>query len=64
VTLTASNEVAEFTLTDHGPRRIAIYPTVRQPDSVEVDPRDGAIFIAGRTGGQIERIVPGQGAER
>jgi DNA-binding beta-propeller fold protein YncE len=60
VTLTATDRLAEFAITASGLHRIATYPTVRQPNSVEVDPRSGDVFVAGRTGGQIERIVPDQ----
>jgi DNA-binding beta-propeller fold protein YncE len=64
VTLTGSDQLAEFRIGRSGPRRIATYPTVRQPNSVEVDPRDGVVYVAGRTGGQLERIVPQEGGPR
>ncbi len=36
----------------------ATYPTVRQPNSVAVDPRSGEVFVAGRDEGQMQRIEP------
>ncbi|MBA3867166.1 MAG: YncE family protein [Solirubrobacterales bacterium] len=65
VTLTAGNRLAEYATSPAGAlRRIAGYPTVRQPNSVEVEPRSGAVLVAGRTSpGEIERIVP-SGAAR
>jgi DNA-binding beta-propeller fold protein YncE len=42
---------------------VAIYPTVRQPNSVAVDPRTGAVFVAGRDKGRLERIAP-RGSKR
>ncbi len=58
VTLTASNRLAEYDIAAERPRRVATYTTVRQPNSVEVDPRSGNVFVAGNAGGQIERISP------
>jgi DNA-binding beta-propeller fold protein YncE len=62
VTLTASNRLLEFNLAGAAPRQIASYPTVRQPNSVEVEPRSGDVFLAGNAAGVIERIVPGRDA--
>jgi len=50
VTLTAENEVAE--LTDH--RVLRTFPTVRQPNSVAVDPRTGRVFVASRMDGTLQ----------
>jgi len=61
VTLTARNSVAEYALAGEKPRLVRTYPTVRQPNSVAVDPRDGAVFVAGRDGGELQRIEPGEG---
>jgi DNA-binding beta-propeller fold protein YncE len=58
VTETATDQIAEYSLRGKLPRRIAIYPTVRQPNSVAVDPRSGAVFVAGRDKGRLERIAP------
>jgi len=57
VTLTATNRLAGYAVDGRRPRRIATYPTVRQPNSVEVDPRSGDVFVAGGEG-QLERISP------
>jgi DNA-binding beta-propeller fold protein YncE len=54
VTLTARNQVAE--LTDH--RVLRRFPTVRQPDSVAVDPGSGRVFVASRTDGTLQFFDP------
>jgi hypothetical protein len=54
VTLTARNEVAE--LTDH--RVLRRFPTVRQPNSVAVDPRSGRVFVASRGDGTLQSFDP------
>jgi hypothetical protein len=63
VTLTAANRLAGYAIGGHRPRRIATYPTVRQPNSVEVDPRSGDVFVAGAEG-LLERISPRVGGSR
>lgn len=54
VTLTAENRVAE--LTDH--RVLRRFPTVRQPNSVAVDPRSGRVFVASRQDGTLQFFDP------
>jgi DNA-binding beta-propeller fold protein YncE len=54
VTLTARNEVVE--LTDR--RVLRRYPTVRQPNSVAVDPRSGRVFVASRKDGTLQFFDP------
>jgi len=54
VTLTGLNEVAE--LTDR--RVLRRFPTVRQPNSVAVDPRSGRVFVASRTDGALQFFDP------
>jgi DNA-binding beta-propeller fold protein YncE len=54
VTLTARNRVAE--LTDH--RVLRRFPTVRQPNSVAVDPRSGRVFVASRKDGTLQFFDP------
>jgi DNA-binding beta-propeller fold protein YncE len=54
VTLTGRNQVAE--LTDH--RVLRRFPTVRQPNSVAVDPRTGRVFVASRTEGTLQFFDP------
>jgi hypothetical protein len=54
VTLTRLNQVAE--LTDH--RVLRRFPTVRQPNSVAIDPRTGRVFVASRTDGTLQFFDP------
>ena len=54
VTLTALNRVAEVT----GHRVLRSFPTVRQPDSVAVDPATGRVFVAGRKAGTLQLLDP------
>jgi DNA-binding beta-propeller fold protein YncE len=54
VTLTARNQVAE--LTDR--RVLRRFPTVRQPNSVAVDPLSGRVFVAGRRDGTLQFFDP------
>jgi DNA-binding beta-propeller fold protein YncE len=54
VTLTERNEVAE--LTDH--RVLRRFPTVRQPNSVAVDPESGRVFVASRKDGTLQFFDP------
>lgn len=60
VTLTARNQLIGLAAGDGKLTRVASYPTVRQPDSVAVDPGSGNVFVAGRAGGVIEQIDPGR----
>jgi DNA-binding beta-propeller fold protein YncE len=62
VTDTATNRLTEYSTLGELPRRLASYPTLRQPNSVAVDPRTGAVFVAGRDAGRIERIAPSRKA--
>ncbi len=64
VTLTALNRVVVLRVSGDRLRRIISYPTVRQPNSVTVDPRSGTAFIAGRTSNSIERIALDEGGAR
>ena len=54
VTLTASNRVAE--VTDR--RLLRTFPTVRQPNSVAVDPVSGRVFVASRKDGVLQLFDP------
>jgi DNA-binding beta-propeller fold protein YncE len=54
VTLTARNEVVE--LTDR--RALRRFPTVRQPNSVAVDPVTGRVFVASRLDGTLQFFDP------
>ncbi len=61
VTETATDRLAEYSLRGKLPRLVATYPTLRQPNSAAVDPHTGAVFVAGRDSGRIERISPERG---
>jgi DNA-binding beta-propeller fold protein YncE len=54
VTLTATNQVAE--LTDR--RLLRTFPSVRQPNSVAVDPASGRVFVASRRDGVLQLLDP------
>ena len=58
VTLTAENKLIRFTLDGAPPRQVASYPTVRQPNSVAVNPASGRVFVAGRTGEVMQLLDP------
>jgi DNA-binding beta-propeller fold protein YncE len=64
VTLTATNEIAEYSLAGPRPNRVATYATVRQPNSVAVEPQSGDVFVAGRADGKLQRIEPAAGGSR
>jgi DNA-binding beta-propeller fold protein YncE len=57
VTLTARNEVVEVSANGR-PRPLRRFPTVRQPNSVGVDPRTGRVFVASRTDGTLQLLDP------
>lgn len=60
VTLTATNQLAGYSIRGPLPRRVATYATVRQPNTVTVDPRNGDVFVASRSNATIQRISPEQ----
>jgi hypothetical protein len=55
VTLTARNEVVELAATGR-PHPLVRLPTVRQPDSVAVDPALGTLAVTGRDAGVLQLI--------
>jgi DNA-binding beta-propeller fold protein YncE len=57
VTLTATNELVELAAGAR-PHRLRTYPTVRQPDSVAVQPRSGRVFVAGKYDGVLQLLDP------
>jgi len=57
VTLTERNEVVELTATG-GPRPLRSFPTVRQPNTVAVNPDTGRVFIASRADGTLQILDP------
>lgn len=58
VSLTARNEVVGFDLSGAEARELARFPTVRQPNTVAVDPGSGRIWVASRTAGELQTIDP------
>ena len=58
VTLTAEQRVVQFALEGSTLREIARYPTVRQPNTVAVDPASGRVFVTGKTDGQLQILEP------
>jgi len=62
VTLTAVNELVQYSIADGGLEESASYPTVRQPNTVAVDQESGDALVAGATGqGPLQRIRAGGG---
>lgn len=58
VTATKLNEVIGYQLTGGQPVMKARLPTVRQPDSVAVDPASGRVIIASADGGGVQVMQP------
>jgi DNA-binding beta-propeller fold protein YncE len=58
VTLTALNQVVEYAAQGGTLRQLAVYPTVRQANSVAVDPASGRVFVAGATDGTLQILDP------
>jgi DNA-binding beta-propeller fold protein YncE len=56
VTVTAANQVVGYDMSTAVPREVARYATVRQPDTVAVDPITGRLFISGTVTGTVEII--------
>ena len=56
VTLTARNEVVGISLVGAAPAEVARFPTVRQPNTLAVDPVSGRLWIASRTTGELQTI--------
>ena len=58
ITTTASNRLVELELRgDQPPLTLTSYPTVRQANSVAVDPRDGRVLVLGQ-GGELAIVDP------
>jgi DNA-binding beta-propeller fold protein YncE len=58
VTLTAKQQVVQFDLEGDALREIARYPTVRQANTVAVDPASGRVFVTGKAEGQLQILEP------
>lgn len=54
VTLTARNELVGFDLTGATAREVVRFSTVRQPNTIAVDPGSGRIWVASRTTGELQ----------
>jgi DNA-binding beta-propeller fold protein YncE len=61
VTLTARNQVVGVDPGGAKPAVVATFPTVRQPNTVAVDPATGRVFVASRTDGTVQLIDPPSG---
>jgi DNA-binding beta-propeller fold protein YncE len=58
VTLTALNEVIGLNLSPSQPVLASPLPTVRQPNTVAVDPTAGRLYVTGTAEGIVEIIEP------
>jgi hypothetical protein len=58
VTMTATNRLVGYSLRGETPLPVAGYPTIRQPNTVTVDPENGDVFVASRTEARLQRISP------
>jgi len=58
VTLTAEQRVVQFALEGDSLREVSRYPTVRQPNTVAVDPASGRVFVTGKSDGQLQILDP------
>lgn len=56
VTLTARNEVVAFDLSGETAAEVARFPTVRQPNTLAIDPDSGRVWVASRTTGELQTI--------
>jgi DNA-binding beta-propeller fold protein YncE len=57
VTLTARNQVVELA-TSARPHELATYPSVRQPNTVAVDPASRRVFVTGKVEGVLQLLDP------
>jgi DNA-binding beta-propeller fold protein YncE len=57
VTLTAANELVELS-GGARPRVLRTFPTVRQPNTVAVDPATGRVFVTGKAEGVLQLFDP------
>lgn len=58
VTETAANRLARYEIKGKTLTRRAAYPTVRQPNSVAVDPRTGTVYVGGTADGELQIVTP------
>lgn len=57
VAASGANRLVEHS-TGSRPRALRSFPTVRQPNSVAVDPRTGRVFVTGRADGVLQLLDP------
>ncbi|MGB3633798.1 MAG: YncE family protein [Rubrobacteraceae bacterium] len=57
-TLTAENTVVQYDISSDKPEELDRYPTVRQPNTVAVEPESGQVFIGGRVKNQLQILEP------
>ena len=58
ITETATNSLGEFAVDDSTLKLVATFPSVRQPNSVAVDPTTGRVFVTGIGDGVIQILDP------
>jgi DNA-binding beta-propeller fold protein YncE len=58
VTVTGANQVVGYDMSQPAPREVARLPTVRQADTVAVDPTTGRLFVTGTADGTVQIIDP------
>ncbi|MBB3675199.1 YncE family protein [Modestobacter versicolor] len=58
VTLTGTNEVVALSTAGDELTEVARLPTVRQPNTVAVDPGSGRVFVGSRATGELQLIDP------
>jgi YVTN family beta-propeller protein len=58
ITLTATNRVVGFDISGAEPRPVADFASVRQPNSIAVDPESGTIYVAGTADGVLQIVTP------
>jgi DNA-binding beta-propeller fold protein YncE len=57
ITLTATNRVVAFDISGPEPRPVADFASVRQPNSIAVDPGTGTVYVAGTADGVLQIVT-------
>jgi DNA-binding beta-propeller fold protein YncE len=58
VAMTETNRLVAYSLRGEEPVPVIGFPTIRQPNTVTVDPIDGDVFVASRSDAKLQRISP------
>lgn len=58
VTLTAENTLVQYDISGDEPEELERYPTVRQPNTVAVNPESGRVFVGGRRESRLQILEP------